>query len=494
MDYIGILEIILIFVSISLGWWLRNRKAALFDWPVVGHIPQLATNLHQFHQWSTKVATRSKGTFYFKGPWLMNMDMMCTVDPLNIKHIMSTNFYNYPKGPEFKEMFQVLGDGIFNADSDIWRFQRKTGTSVINQDKFRKLLMKIVSVKVEKHLFPLLEHVSDDGLKVDLQDLIHKFTIDTTFNVLSGHDPMYLNNEFKNVEYFLGMDYVEEAIFYRHVKPQILWKLQRLLRYGQEKKMRLGSEIMDRIVDEYITRKRTNLVYEDEDESIDLMKKLLHEVQEPNFTYKFLKDSVLNFMFAGRENSLAWLFWLLGKNPTAKSKIREELESISPSKTELFFEWESLNKLVYLQAAIYETLRLYPPVMYEHKEAIEVDVLPSGHCVKEKMKIFIPLYVMGRSRSIWGEDCEEFKPERWISDEGKFIQHSPYKFMSFSAGPRTCLGKDIALIQMKAISSFVIHNYDYELIEGHNVIPNHASIILHMKHGFMVRIRRRSSA
>ncbi|KAK9276518.1 hypothetical protein L1049_006052 [Liquidambar formosana] len=69
------------------------------------------------------------------------------------------------------------------------------------------------------------------------------------------------------------------------------------------------------------------------------------------------------------------------------------------------------------------------------------------------------MYAVGRMASVWGKDCLEFKPERWISEEGG-IKHEPsHKFFAFSAGPRTCPGKELGLIRMKAIAATIIHNY-----------------------------------
>ncbi|RVX21614.1 Noroxomaritidine synthase [Vitis vinifera] len=117
-------------------------------------------------------------------------------------------------------------------------------------------------------------------------------------------------------------------------------------------------------------------------------------------------------------------------------------------------------------------------------------MLPSGHRVDPKMKILFSLYAMGRMTSIWGTDSVEFKPERWISERGR-IKHEPsYKFFAFNAGPRTCLGKEVAFTQMKAVAATIIHNYHVQVVEGHHVAPN-VSIILYMKHGLMVRVSKR---
>ncbi|KAL7255196.1 hypothetical protein ACSBR1_009372 [Camellia fascicularis] len=81
---------------------------------------------------------------------------------------------------------------------------------------------------------------------------------------------------------------------------------------------------------------------------------------------------------------------------------------------------------------------------------------------------------MGRMKFIWGED--------W---------HEPsYKFVAFNTGPRTCLGKEVAFTQMKAVSAAIINNYNVRVVEGYPVVPN-ASIILCMKHGLKVKVTKR---
>lgn len=91
---------------------------------------------------------------------------------------------------------------------------------------------------------------------------------------------------------------------------------------------------------------------------------------------------------------------------------------------------------------------------------------------------------------VWGKDCLEFKPERWISAGGR-IRHEPsYKFLSFNCGPRTCLGKDTAFAQMKTVAAALIWNFDVEVVEGHIVEPK-VSIILHVKNGLMVKLKER---
>ncbi|XLR24685.1 hypothetical protein S83_052585 [Arachis hypogaea] len=97
---------------------------------------------------------------------------------------------------------------------------------------------------------------------------------------------------------------------------------------------------------------------------------------------------------------------------------------------------------------------------------------------------------MGRFEDIWGKDCLEFKPERWISEKGGTIRVPSYKFFSFNAGPRTCMGKDLSFIQMKMVASAILRNYHIQVVENHPTTPAH-STVLFMKHGLKVMMTKR---
>ena len=134
--------------------------------------------------------------------------------------------------------------------------------------------------------------------------------------------------------------------------------------------------------------------------------------------------------------------------------------------------------------------RLFPATPFEEKEALNDDVLPDGTMVSKGTRIVFSLYAMGRIKGIWGKDCMEFRPERWISKSGRLRHEPSYKFLSFNSGPRGCLGKDLGLSNMKMAAASIIYNFKVELVEGHAVMPESA-VILHTRNGMMVRLKRR---
>ncbi|GFY87126.1 cytochrome P450, family 96, subfamily A, polypeptide 10 [Actinidia rufa] len=504
MVSLGYYEILLALVCFLFLSFFATINGVPWNWPLVGMLPSVFLNVHWIHDWGTHVLRRVGGTFSFKGPWFSNMDMLVTVDPANVHYIMSANFSNFPKGPQFLKIFDFLGDGIFNSDADLWRIQRKHAQLQINHQRFHRFLVKTSQDKVEKWLIPILEHVSKLGISVDLQDLFQRFTFDTTCILVTSYDPGCLSIDLPNVPFSKAMDDAEETLLFRHMWPESIWKLQSWLEVGHEKKLSRAWATIDHIIDKYILMKRDELSKglksQKEEEGVDLLTSYLNEdeIMGLKCDNKFLRDTVLNFMIAGRDtvsSALTWFLWLVSTHPIVEVKIREELKAIVPEKEGnkwRVFSIEEVSKLVYLHSALCESLRLYPPVPFQHKEPLKADILPSGHHINPRMKILFSLYAMGRMEFIWGEDCLEFKPERWISERGT-VKHEPsYKFLAFNAGPRTCLGKEVAFTQMKVVAAAMIHNYHVQVVEGHRVAPN-VSVILYMKHGFVARVTKRWS-
>lgn len=182
-----------------------------------------------------------------------------------------------------------------------------------------------------------------------------------------------------------------------------------------------------------------------------------------------------------------------------KEEISTNIKSLRANKDEGDQKWQMSSieetagcKIVYLHAALCESLRLYPLVPFVQRECLQHDTLPSGHRVKPKAKVMISAYAMARMKWIWGEDCHEFKPEMWINfDKGEIkMRHEPSnKYFTFSSGPRVCPGKEMAFTIMKAVTATIVYNYHVQVVEsGCPVIPT-ASAILHKKHGLIARVK-----
>ena len=508
IDYMGCFEIILLTISFVFFFWysFHEENGLPTNWPLVGMLPALLKNHSRIHDFFIELMEKTQLSFLGKGPWFTNMKLLATADPANVHHILSKNFGNYPKGSKFKEIFDFLGDGIFNADSEMWQHHRKMAQSILAHPQFHQFLVEKVWEKIETRLIPVLDHVSEQRLEVDLQDLFGRFAFDTISAVMMDYDPGSLCIDLPNLPFSKALHDAEEVVVYRHMVPTFVWKFQRWLGIGQEKKYKEAWKIIDDFIYGCISKKREEMRRKSQSNAckvgaelgVDLMTLYMDQVRDGGETGgngdKFLRDTILSFLAAGQDPTgatLTWYFYLLVKNPHVLSKVKEEVDSISWDRHNISWRnFEELtNKLIYLHATILEALRLYPPLAFNAKTPAEVDTLPSGHRVDPSLQIIIDLYAMGRMKALWGEDCYEFKPERWISETGN-IKHEPSsKFLAFHSGPRTCVGKNMAFTVMKAAIMSIITRYHIEPVQGHPVVPNQ-SVILHMKYGFKAKIIR----
>jgi cytochrome P450 len=479
---------------------LKRRDGLPTNWPVIGALPAISKNAGRVHEWLTEFLPLAGLSYVIKGPRGSPVDVLVTVDSANVAHVFTSNFGNYPKGAEFAALFDVLGGGIFNADGELWAFQRRKAHVALSDARFRAAVAANTARKLRDGLVPLLDGLVVSGAVVDLQDVFVRLTFDLTAMFVFGVDPGCVAPEFPSVPFAAAMDVVEEVLFYRHVTPVPWMKLQTWLEVGHHRKMAEARRVIDASIAELIALRRQQRAAEEEgdDDSADLISKYLacrDEVGKDGKEFDaFLRDTAFNIMVAGRDttsSALTWFFWLLTQHPHVEAKILAELRANPPSSSGADHRSAAeLKRLVYLHAALSESLRLYPPVPFEHKAAAGPDTLPSGHRVGPARRVIVPFYSMGRMEAVWGKDCLEYRPERWLTEAGRFRHEPSYRFVAFNVGPRTCLGRDLAYAQMKAVVAAVLPRFRVEVDAGAVVRPK-LSIILHMKDGLRVRVHKR---
>ncbi|KAI3517006.1 hypothetical protein L1887_16212 [Cichorium endivia] len=504
LEYSVILSLSFILIPLLIFLYKhRNQRTVIpTNWPILGMMPKILINAHRIHDYVTDILLQSSGTFRVKGPWFANMDLLLITNPLDVHHVLSKNFSNYPRGDAFRKIFRFLGDGLISSDGRLWEINHKVTISVLKHAGFQDLLETVVWNKVENGLLPILESICERRTAADLQDIFQRFTFDTICKVLLDNDPECLSLDFPYNRCLKAFTDGEEALMLRHVTPQSLWKLQQLLRVGKESKLSSAGYTLNKFVCKCIAQNQNeydNMNGEQREGKFKIFTALMRELKDQSDTSlnprKFIRDALVTMMAAGKDSTasaLSWFFYVLARNPTVEAKILEEIHTHMEIKVGQRWNTEEFGKMVYLHGALCESLRLFSPVPFNYKSPLRPDILPSGHQVDLNTKIIIPFYCMGRMKSIWGEDCMEFKPERWVSQSGG-IKHEPsYKFTPFSAGPRTCVGKNMTLTQLRIVSCVLIYHYHVELVEGYPVLPA-GSLVLTMKHGLKVKLTKRSA-
>lgn len=482
-------------------------------WPLFGSLPGLLENSERLHDWISDNLRACGGTYQTcicAVPFLARKQGLVTVtcDPKNLEHILKTRFENYPKGPTWQAVFHdLLGQGIFNSDGETWLFQRKTAALEFTTRTLRQAMARWVNRAIKLRFCPILESAQVQAKPVDLQDLLLRLTFDNICGLSFGKDPQTLAPGLPDNSFATAFDRATEASLQRFILPEVIWKLKKWLRLGMEVSLSLSIKQVDEYLSSIISARKLELMSQQQQQQKegtphdDLVSRFMKK-KESSYSDKFLQHVALNFILAGRDTSsvaLSWFFWLTIHNPAVEEKILREISTVLiETRGNDVSKWvdepltfEEVDGLVYLKAALSETLRLYPSVAEDSKYVVVDDVLPDGTFLPAGSSVTYSIYSAGRMKSSWGEDCLEFRPERWLSPDGKkFIMHDSFKFVAFNAGPRICLGKDLAYLQMKSIAAAVLLRHRLTVVPGHRV-EQKMSLTLFMKYGLKVNVHPR---
>jgi cytochrome P450 len=165
-------------------------------------------------------------------------------------------------------------------------------------------------------------------------------------------------------------------------------------------------------------------------------------------------DAVLNFVIAGRDTTaqaLSWALYRLSRAPAAEAALLREARSVlgpgiaAPGGVAAAASYEAIKRLRYARAVLLETLRLHPSVPKNVKFAVRDDFLPGGPVVPAGAGVLWVPWAMGRRADLWGPDAADFRPERWLAAGGGAPPQEAYP--AFHAGPRACLGREMALLE-----------------------------------------------
>lgn len=179
-----------------------------------------------------------------------------------------------------------------------------------------------------------------------------------------------------------------------------------------------------------------------------------------------LTAEALTQMIAGSDTtsntSCAVMYHCL-KHPAVVEKLQAELDKAIPAGTDVP-EFEQVKDLPYLDNVIKETMRIHSTSSLGLPRIVApgpgVDIL--GHHFPAGTVLSVPSYTIHHSKEIWGPDADEFRPERW--DELTDAQRDA--FIPFSYGPRACVGRNVAEMELALIVSTVFHRYQFELYQG----------------------------
>jgi len=134
-----------------------------------------------------------------------------------------------------------------------------------------------------------------------------------------------------------------------------------------------------------------------------------------------------------------------------------------------------------------ESLRIMPPVPLTARVASKTDYI-DGVLVPKGTLFYILIRVVNTWKEIWGEDAEQFNPERWLNLPKDY--HPTFSMLSFIAGPHACIGKTMAIIEMKAVLAALIVNFEFEPSIPDQITKPAAAITIKPIDGMPLRVRK----
>ncbi|RYP92436.1 hypothetical protein DL770_001453 [Monosporascus sp. CRB-9-2] len=178
--------------------------------------------------------------------------------------------------------------------------------------------------------------------------------------------------------------------------------------------------------------------------------------------FEELTAEALTQLIAGSDttsNSSCALLYHVTRTPGVLPKLQKELDSAIQDGNTLVPAYEAIRNLPYLEAVINETLRHHSTSGIGLPRQVPPDsqgVTLMGHYFPPGTVLSVPSYTIHHSKEIWGPDADEFRPERWES----LTPRQKNAFIPFSYGPRACVGRNVAEMEMKMIAATWIRRYD----------------------------------
>ncbi|CAH2276505.1 thromboxane-A synthase [Pelobates cultripes] len=165
------------------------------------------------------------------------------------------------------------------------------------------------------------------------------------------------------------------------------------------------------------------------------------------------------FLIAGYETTcslLSFATYLLAIHPECQDKVLREVDEFSEK--HVLADYNTVNELPYLDMVISETLRMYPPAFRFAREASR-DCTVMGYKIPAGTVLEVPIGCLHNDPKFWSEP-EKFQPERFTVEEKQ--KRNPFVYLPFGAGPRSCIGMRLAILETKITLFRVLQKFRFD--------------------------------
>ena len=356
---------------------------------------------------------------------------------------------------QYSTLSLVTGEGLLTADGEVWKQRRR-----LLQPAFHHEMIQLTKNEVASALVNLnsrwQKQISSGEQIFDLDQEMMSLALEITGNTLFGTD---LSSE--------ALEITSATISALHgVVARAQNPLALPLKFPTPANRQMSSAIarLDQAIDRIIKMRNGDRLPTGSPIR-DMLDVLLAAESEQQINKTQLRDEVATFIVAGHEtvaSGLTWALHLLATHEDEQTALAND-----PKRSEQVFA---------------ETLRLYPPAWLITRRTME-DIEVEDKVIPSNSLVILSPWVTHRHESIWE------KPTEFISDRMK--NGAPLVgYFPFGAGPRLCIGRDMALLEGEQILADIIQNWKITSL-AHSPVPIDASVTLRPRNGLPMRISAR---
>lgn len=374
--------------------------------------------------------------------------------------------------PAWNVLKSLLGNGLLTSEGDFWQRQRRLVQPVFYQQRIATYSKIMVAYTEQQMQEWQTEEVRD--MHQEMTRLTFNIVTKTLFNVdLTG-------TEAKTIAETLDVMMQWFAARRKQAFLPLAWLPTTINRRYQQ-----ALKAMDQKIYQLIQQRRNNNL--DSGDLLSMLIAVRDEADGSQMTDRQLRDELVTLIMAGHEttaNALSWTWMLLSQTPDVEAKLMQELQSVLAGRSPTLAD---LPQLSYAQQIIKEAMRLYPPV-YTIGRSASREYNLDGHQLPAGCVIVFSPWVMHRHPNYF-TDPDQFRPDRWAGDLEKQLPKCTY--FPFGDGPRICIGKNFAMMEAVLLLATIAQKFQFTLLPDQPIDPA-PSITLRPQNGIKVRVTKRN--
>lgn len=371
------------------------------------------------------------------------------MDPGALKLILKDRLDSYPKSDVTKRILRpAVGESLFIAEGAEWRWQRRAASPVFqvrNIDNLAPAMSQAASDCYERLA------ASDDPVAN-----IYNETVRMTLEVIS--DVTFSSGD------ALDPDVIGDAVsqYIDQVAKLSILDLLGAPDWIPRKASFFGPGSLGRVkgIANRAIRLRENSGPKEVPDLLDLLMQGKDSETGRTMTHGELRDNVLAFITAGHETTaltLAWTLYLMAFDQEVQTRAREEAQAALKGEVA---GAEHIDNLGYTRQILQESLRLYPPVAFISRNALENDEI-LGREIRKGDIIMLPIYALHRHEMLW-DNPDHFDPDRFAPGQ----DYDRYAYLPFGNGPRICIGVEFAMRESQIILATLLSRFKFELTDS----------------------------